>query len=84
MHTLPPQVGLCLPGPLRESQKVDLLIELWALGLLSATTLQHIGVVAIRVASCPPVDALALLGTYGAYPASMHCVMIAMLKLRQG
>ena len=76
--------GTVPAGPLEGDPESRSPIELWGLGLLSATTLQHIGVVANRVASRPQVDALALLGTYGAYPASMHRVLLVKAQLRQG
>eukprot|EP00969_Alexandrium_andersonii_P089838 3967012-Alexandrium_andersonii.AAC.1 len=59
-------------APLEGDPEVDLLTELWAPGLISATTLQQIGAAANSVAPRAQVAALASLGTQGTHTANIH------------
>ena len=52
--------------------EVELLVELWALGLVSATTLQAIGAAAVVAAPRPQMRALAQLGAEGVHRNNCH------------
>ena len=54
-------------GSLDGDAEVELLCELWALGVISARTLQRIGAAAMVTAPCPQMQALAGLGTAGEF-----------------
>ena len=49
-------------GPLHGDPEVDLLLELWALGIISGPTLQQIGKAANAAAPRPQVETLSRLG----------------------
>ena len=59
-------------GPLDGDPEVDTLLELWALGLLSAVVLQVIADAACKVAPRPPMQALANIGTKGDHKNNAH------------
>ena len=55
------------PGPLDGDAEVEALVELWAVGLLSASVLQQIGAAAHIAAPRPQMEVLARLGHFGRY-----------------
>ena len=59
-------------GPLDGDDEVDALIELWALGLISATVLQMIVAAACNVAPRPQMQVLKALGTSGIHANNAH------------
>ena len=59
-------------GPLDGDDEVDALIELWALGLISATVLQMIAAAACNVAPRPQMQVLKALGTSGIHANNAH------------
>ena len=60
------------PGPLDGDDEVDTLLELWAMGLLSATLLQNIAASACNVAPRPQMTALKNLGSGGVHQGNAH------------
>ena len=59
-------------GPLEGDAEVDVLLELWALGILSASMVQYIAAAANKAAPRPQMATLAGLGTHGAWKANIH------------
>ena len=58
--------------PLHGDPEVDVLLELWSLGLMSALTLQVIASAACKVAPRPNMEALASIGAAGGAPGNAH------------
>ena len=59
-------------GPLEGDAEVDVLLELWSPGLVSATLLRTIAQAACQVAPRPAMEALARIGTSGDFSANAH------------
>ena len=70
-------------SPLFGDEEVDLLLELFALGLLPASTLQQICAAADRVASRPQTKLVASLGAQGRHANNVHRDLVTKLKLNQ-
>lgn len=68
-------------GPLQGDPEVELLIELWTMGVLPAYMLQRIGAAACLIAPRPQMRALANLGAEGRYPANAASQLRALLRL---
>ena len=68
----PPLPKTCELGPLDGDEEVDTLLELWALGLLSATLLQVIAASACQVAPRPQMQILNHLGAQGSHLGNAH------------
>eukprot|EP00974_Lingulodinium_polyedra_P037597 3606844-Lingulodinium_polyedra.AAC.1 len=79
--------GLDLPaerdarGPLDGDEEVDLLLELWALGLVSAKTLRDIAGASHRAAPRPQTEALSAIGKSGALSGNIHRDLARKLNL---
>ena len=58
------------PGPLDGDPEVDVLLELWALGMIAATVLVQVAKAACLVAPRPQAETLSALGHRGANPGS--------------
>ena len=67
-------------GPLDGDAEVDILLELWSLGLLTAVLLQKIALAACTVAPRAPMTALADIGTHGAFQGNAHRDLQRMLN----
>ena len=52
--------------------RLNVLLELWSLGLMSAILLQTIAQAACQVAPRPPMEALARIGTSGDFSANAY------------
>ena len=70
-------------GLLDDDPEIIVLLELWALGLIPASTLQQIGNASNIVAPRPAAAALAALGTHGAYKGNIHRDLMKQLQLTQ-
>ena len=79
---LPAQVMMLRDqGHWRATLKLKCFVELWSLGRLSSTVLQHIGFVASLAAPRPQVEAFAEIGTYGTHNGNAHRGLSAKLNL---
>ena len=70
-------------GPLDGDPEVDKLLELFALGLLSATTIRDIAGAAVQVAPRPQMNVLAALGTEGRHSNNIHRELSRKLMLNK-